>query len=214
MADRDRIDLEDLGARAKRHEPLAFAQIFDHFFERLRRYAYYQTGDIDRAEDIAADVIKTALEKIDSFDDRGGMLGAWLYGIARNLVARYFAEQGRSREVRFDDAGQLRSGDRTEESVLAGLSHQELYEAVSRLPSEQREVIILRYVEGYRSKEVALIMGKKPGAVRGVQHRAILSLKRTLGEAGRAVAGGAGGPKGPGGAAGTGPGGLESTDAG
>ncbi|MHB8894742.1 MAG: sigma-70 family RNA polymerase sigma factor [Candidatus Geothermincolia bacterium] len=207
MADRETIDLEDLGARAKRREPLALAQLFDVFFEKLRRYAFYQTGDLDRAEDIAADTIRAAIESIDHFDDRGGMLGAWLYGIARNLVARQFREQGLKQEVNIDDLP-LTTDDLTEEAVLRDLSYVELYEAISRLPGEQREVIILRYVEGYRSRAVGLIMGKKSGAVRGLQHRAILGLRKALQASGAAP-----GPGQPGAPAGNDSSGLGSSNA-
>lgn len=180
MADREPVDLGNLAVRAKRHEADAFAELFDTFFEKLRRYAYYQTGDLDRAEDIAAEVIKTAIESIDRFDDKGGMLGAWLYGIARNLLARHFREQGLRPEVRLDEAPAIESGEVPEDLVLSNLTYAELYSAISKLPDDQKDVIILRYIEGYRSKTVARIMDKKPGAVRAIQHRAILTLKKAL----------------------------------
>jgi RNA polymerase sigma-70 factor, ECF subfamily len=177
----EKIDLDDLAARAKRHEPLAFAQMFDFFFEKLRRFAYYQTGDLDRAQDIAAEVIKTAIENIDRFEDRGGMLNAWLYGIARNLVLRYQRERGLRQEVSFDDVPPITSSEQPEEEVIRDAGYSELYRAISRLPAEQREVIVLRYIEGYRTKTVAMIIGKNPGTARQIQHRAILALKREMG---------------------------------
>lgn len=191
MADRDNIDLTDLAVRAKRREPLALAQLFDVFFEKLRRYAYYQTGDLDGAEDIAADAIRAAIESLDRFDDRGGMLSAWMYGIARNLVARQYRDHSRGREVGMDQAEALRSGDMPEDRVLRDLSYEELYAAISMLPGEQREVIVLRYIEGYGSQDVGRIMGKRSGAVRGIQHRAIRSLRRKLLSRDAASAGGA-----------------------
>jgi RNA polymerase sigma-70 factor, ECF subfamily len=200
-----KIDLEDLAARAKRREPLALAQLFDFFFEKLRRFAYYQTGDLDSSEDIAAEVIKTAIENIDRFEDRGGMLNAWLYGIARNLVARYHRERGSRPEVTIEETAQIGSGELTEETVIRELDYAELYRAIGKLPAEQREVIILRYIEGYRTKIVAMITGKNPGAARQLQHRAILSLKRELGARGGTGATGAG--------ARDDAGGLESSDA-
>lgn len=180
MEDGGSTDLGDLAGRAKRREPRALAELFDAFFEKLRRYAYYQTGDLDRAEDIAADSIRAAIESLDRFDDRGGSLSAWMYGIARNMVARQLRDRGTRREVSIEQTPHLHSGEQPEESVLRELSYLELYAAVSRLPAEQREVIVLRYVEGYRCEEVGLIMGKRSGAVRGIQHRAIRSLRRAL----------------------------------
>jgi RNA polymerase sigma-70 factor (ECF subfamily) len=180
MAESEAAYLSSLAARAKRREASAFEELFEQFFEKLRRYAYYQLGDLDRAEDLAADVIRAAIESIDRFDDQGGSLGAWIYGIARNLIARQHKERGAGREVGIEESDGLHSAEFTEDLVIKDLSYLELYEAISHLPAEQREVIVLRYIEGYGSKAVAEIMDKRPGAIRAIQHRAIKSLRRRM----------------------------------
>lgn len=186
------VDLRDLAARAKRREADAFALMFDLFFERLRRYAFYRLGDLDRSEDLAADVIRLAIENIERFDDRGGSLDAWLYGIARNLVARQFKEARVKPLVSIEDAPVLSGGERPDERVMRDLSYLELYDAISRLTDEQREVVVLRYIEGLNSKTVAAIVGKNSGAVRGIQHRALQALRKSIGQADQVS--GAGGP--------------------
>lgn len=174
------LDLVDIASRAGRSEPEAYAELFDLFFEKLRRYAYYKTGDIDLAEDIAAEALTKGLESMGGFEDRGGTIGAWLFGIARNVLARHREASGKAELVDLDEDLPGLEEERPENIVLARMSHQNLYEALSRLPEEQREVVLLRFMERYDTRTVARIMEKRPGAVRALQHRAISSLRGML----------------------------------
>ncbi|MBU1672681.1 MAG: sigma-70 family RNA polymerase sigma factor [Actinobacteria bacterium] len=170
--------LVELAERARLYEPEAFGEMFDLYYEKLRRYMYYHTGDLDASEDLASDVLTTAMEKIEGFDDRGGTLGAWLFGIARNLLARRREAASKSSQVELDEASAVPVEQTPEDLVLEADSHESLYEALSRLPDEQREVVLLRFLEGYSVKEVAGMIGRKPGAVRALQFRAVRALGR------------------------------------
>jgi RNA polymerase sigma-70 factor (ECF subfamily) len=69
-----------------------------------------------------------------------------------------------------------------EESVLAGLSNRALLDAVRALGPDQQECVVLRFLEGLSVRETALAMGKKEGAVRALQLRAVRALARQLPE--------------------------------
>lgn len=172
--------LIDIASRAKQYDPEAFAEIFDLFFEKIRRYMYFHTGDIDMAEDLAAEVFTLALECIKNFDDRGGSIGSWLYGIARNTLAGHYRSIGKSSIVPLDSEFPAPETEKPEETVLSELTYADLYRAMALLPPEQKEVVILRFIEGYRVKTVAKMMNKSPGAVRALQHRALVSLRKTF----------------------------------
>lgn len=171
-------DPVEVAARAKEYDPEAFGALFDRYFEKIRRYAYFQTGDLDAADELASEVFKQALESIASFDDRGGSIGAWLYGIARNIIAAHFRAAGKMGTVITDSAAFIAVGGEPEKRVLEKSTYEDLYTAITRLPAEQREIIILRFIEGYRVTTVARILDKRPGAVRAQQHRAIASLRK------------------------------------
>jgi len=171
-------ELVDVAARAKRYEPDALARLFDLYFEKLRRYMYYKTGNLDRAEDLAAEALTRGIESIEKFEDRGGTIGAWLFGIARNLLARERESDGRAEMVELEERFPAEEEEQPEKILLVELSHEELYEALSRLPDEQREVVLLRFMEGYDVKTVAQIIAKKPGAVRALQFRAVRALQK------------------------------------
>lgn len=141
---------------------------------------YFHTGDLEMAEELAAEVLTRSLESIGNFDDRGGSLGAWLYGIARNTLAGHYRAIGRLSTVPLDSEWPAPDAGKPEEIVLSRLTYEGLHRAVARLPQEQREVVILRFIEGYRVKAVAKITNKSSGAVRAIQHRAVVSLRKIL----------------------------------
>ena len=170
-------ELIDVAEKAKLYEPEALAQLFDLYFEKLRRYVYYKTGNLEKAEDLAAEALTKGIEGIGNFKDRGGTIGAWLFGIARNLLARERETAGKAQLVELEDELPVEEEEQPERLVLVKLSNEELYDALSRLPDEQREVVLLRFMEGYDAKTVGEIMGRKPGAVRALQFRAIQALK-------------------------------------
>ncbi|MBN2169325.1 MAG: sigma-70 family RNA polymerase sigma factor [Actinobacteria bacterium] len=172
--------LSEIAARAKQHDPGAFSELFDLFFERLRGYMYFKTGDLDMAEDLAAETLARGFENIDNFTDRGGTIGAWLFGIARNLMARERESKAKAELVELDKGALVADEELTDLEVLEKLDHAELYRAISTLPDEQQEVVLLRFMERYDVRTVAKIMGKKPGAVRALQFRAFNSLRETL----------------------------------
>jgi len=172
--------LIEVAAKAKKRDPEAFAILFDTYFEKLRRYIYYKTGDLDAAEDLASETLVEGLESIDRFEDRGGTIGAWLFGIARNVVARKYEDLGKARAQELEEGMAGEEDSIPENVVLSQLNNEELYEALSMLPDEQREVILLRFMEGYSAKKVGRIMSKRPGAVRALQFRATRALGRVL----------------------------------
>ncbi|MBU1669890.1 MAG: sigma-70 family RNA polymerase sigma factor [Actinobacteria bacterium] len=174
-------DPVEVASRAARYDREAFAELFDRFFEGIRRYAYFHTGDEDLADDMAAEVFSQALASIENFTDRGGTIGAWLYGIARNVVAGHFRKSGRVHEVGLSDELAEPEEHGPVQTVFEEMSNLELYEALSTLPDMQRDVVVLRFIEGYDVDGVARIVGKRPGAVRALQHRAMISLRKVFG---------------------------------
>lgn len=178
-ASEEEWDPVDVAERARRYDPDAFAALFDRYFEKMRRYVYYHTGDPDLADELAAEVFRQALDSIATFDDRGGTIGAWLYGVARNVLASHFRTSRRGQQCEaLDETLAGPEGEGPEVTVLERLTHEQLYRAIARLPREQRDVVIPRFIEGYRVDTVASILGKRPGAVRAQQHRAIGALRR------------------------------------
>src|SRR2546425_8525586 len=168
-----------LAVRASRGDVAAFGSLYDKHVDAVYRYVYYRVRNDAEAEDLTSDVFMKALRAISKYEPRQAFL-AWLYRIARNAV---IDKSRRTRiQISFEDALAHPGVDQVVEpdSALLALSDKEaVREALSRLTPLQQEVIVLRFVEGYSTQEIAAFVGKREGTVRGIQFRALEAL-RTL----------------------------------
>ncbi|WP_131742989.1 sigma-70 family RNA polymerase sigma factor [Actinomadura roseirufa] len=173
--------LKALVLRARDGDAEAFGSLYDHYVELVYRYVYYRVGSHSLTEDLTSETFLRALRRICDFHWQGKDFGAWLVTIARNLVTDHF-KSGRYRlEVSTAD---LVEPDRPQEGpervVLDSMTNRTLLAAVRRLGSEQQECVVLRFLHGLSVAETALIMGKKTGAIKALQYRAVRSLARML----------------------------------
>jgi RNA polymerase sigma-70 factor (TIGR02952 family) len=173
--------LRDLVLRARDGDAEAFGGLYDHYVDIVYRYVYYRVDSHPLAEDLTSETFLRALRRMHAFHWRGTDFGAWLVTIARNLIADHF-KSGRHR-LEICTAELLepgRTADGPEHAVLDAMTHRTLLEAVRRLGSEQRECVVLRFLHGLSVAETALVMGKRTGAIKALQHRAVRALGRAL----------------------------------
>ena len=153
-AERERlIALVEL-ARAGDKE--AFGLLYDHYQASVYRFLYYRTRSQTLAEDLTSETFFRALRSMNSFRWQGKDFGAWLMTIARNLTMDHF-KAGRTRlEMTTED---MTPHDDTtegpEDTVLAGLTNEVLLTALTELPVEQRECLIMRFLQGLSIAETA-----------------------------------------------------------
>ncbi|MEO7003030.1 MAG: sigma-70 family RNA polymerase sigma factor [Ktedonobacterales bacterium] len=172
-----------LVARATQRDAEAFSQLYRLYFERIYRYARLKLANAADAEDLASAVFFNAWRTIDRFSPRGETsFAAWLFRLAHNaLIDRYRRERD---VVSLDgDHPSFASAELTpgpEVLLEKRMRFDDLRAALQLLTEEQREVVLLRFVEGLSAREVGDIMGKQEGAVRGMQFRAIEALRRAL----------------------------------
>lgn len=172
-----------LVTRAIQRDREAFSQLYNLYFDRVYRYARLKVSHTADAEDVTAAVFLSAWRMIDRFSPKHELsFAGWLFRLAHNvLVDRY----RRKREtVSLDSVGNDALGigafPGPEIELEWRLTLAELHDALLNLTEEQREVVLLRFVEGLSAREVGSIMGKQEGTVRGMQFRAIESLRRAL----------------------------------
>lgn len=169
--------------RAKEGNSAAFAEIYEHYQPIVYRYIFYRVGDAATAEDLTAEVFVRLVENIGRFTYRGRPLLAWLYTIARNVVIDHYRRVGQSPTLPLDER-LVATKDGPEEAFEQVLTQQRLAAAIARLTEDQRQVVLLRFVEGLDSETVARMLGRPVGAVKALQHRALAALRRILGEGG------------------------------
>jgi RNA polymerase sigma-70 factor (ECF subfamily) len=156
--------------------------LFDALQPPLLRFLMWQ--EPSAAEDLAAETWLAVAERIGSFDGVEGQFRAWIFGIARRRLADH-RRRGARRGTAPVDTRTLEAvadPDDPAELVVEKLSGEEaIARMVAALPPDQAEVLMLRVVGGLSVDESAEVMGKRPGAVRVLQHRALRRLARQLG---------------------------------
>jgi RNA polymerase sigma-70 factor (TIGR02952 family) len=181
--DADGVDVWGLVHRAQAGDAEAFGELYDHYVTMVHRYVYHRVGDRATAEDVTSETFVRALRRIDSLSFQGRDVGAWLVTIARNIIR----DQVKSSRFRLEvTTADMRDADRAtdgpEDAVVQHLTNQQLLECVQQLGSEQQECIVLRFLHGLSVSETAEIMGKKDGAIKALQHRAVRRLAGLLPE--------------------------------
>jgi RNA polymerase sigma-70 factor (ECF subfamily) len=178
----DRAGDEDrnLALRAGKGDAAAFGALYDRYVEAVYRYVFYRVRNDADAEDLVSDVFMRALRAIPRYEPRVAFL-AWLYRIARNAVIDR-ARRSRT-QISFEDALAHPGADQVVEpdaTILALSDKEAVRGALAKLTPLQQEVIVLRFVEGYSTHEIADLVGKREGTVRGIQFRALEALRALI----------------------------------
>jgi len=172
-------DEENLVRRAKQRDGQAFAQLYEAHFDKIYRYMALRRGDRTEAEDMPQQVFLSALQSISSFQWKGVPFTAWLFRIAHNQAIDYLRKKSKQPATMLNES-LASGGDDPELMVERSIDIEELLLATRRLTEAQREVISLRFTSGLSIAEVARIMGKSQGAIKALQHSAILTLRKVM----------------------------------
>jgi RNA polymerase sigma-70 factor (ECF subfamily) len=158
----------------------AFAELYERYVEQVYRYTYYRTANRADAEDLTEQVFLQAWAAIDRFRWQGKPFLAWLYAVAHNAVVDWRRRAAPSDSL---DAGELPmdiASQTAAREMTQWMDAELLARAISRLTPEQRQVITLKFVDGFDTAEVARLMDKREGTIRALQLRALQSLRRVL----------------------------------
>ncbi len=171
-------DEESLVHWAKQGDQKAFTQLYEEHFDRIYRYVALRIGDRIEAEDMTQQVFLKALQSISSFKWKGTPFAAWLFRIAHNQVVDYLRKK-QKQPVALDES--LVSSDSNPQLMVEhSLDIKQLLSATRQLTEAQREVISLRFTSELSIAQVAKIMSKSQGAVKALQHSAIVALRKAL----------------------------------
>ena len=174
---RAEADKEKTGGREYYEAKLA--GLYEEYYDKIARYAYVRIGNRAEAEDIAGEVFLKALQSLESYQERGAPMQAWLFRIAHNLVVDHLRKVTKHRTVAID-ALPVEAGSDPASIAERNVEFERVAGAMVNLTQEQREVLGLRFFGGLSSKEVGSILKKSDGAVREMQRAAIEKLRRLL----------------------------------
>jgi RNA polymerase sigma-70 factor (ECF subfamily) len=175
----DRETERRLVQRAIDRDAGAFAELYDQYVVRIYRHIYYLVNDRREAEDLTAQTFLKAWEAIDRYRERGAPFVAWLLRIAHNLTVSYLRSKREhsALDEGYVDQKRVRN---PEEALEQSADERSVRQAVLQLREEQRQVIMLRFVEELDYRDVAAVIGKSVPAVRVIQHRALGNLRRLM----------------------------------
>src|SRR5580658_908203 len=142
----------------------------------LRAFAISLCGHVDRADDLVQETLLRALAHIDSFQP-GTNMPAWLFTILRNL----FRSEYRKRRREVEDAdGRYAETLKSHPEQTGRVEFSEFREALAKLPSDQREALILVGASGFSYEEAAGICGCAVGTIKSRVNRARTRLAELL----------------------------------
>jgi RNA polymerase sigma-70 factor (ECF subfamily) len=179
----ERTRLIALVELARTGDSEAFGMLYDHYQGSVYRFLFYRTRSSTLAEDLTSETFFRALRNMQNFRWQGKDFGAWLMTIARNLATDHF-KAGRTRlELTTEDMGLHDDAtEGPEHSVLASLTNELLLKALTELPSEQKDCLIMRFLQGMSIAETAEVLGRSEGAVKQLQLRGVRNLAKLMPE--------------------------------
>lgn len=176
-------DVADLVLRARAGNRKAFGRLYELYADQIYGYAYARLSNPADAEDATELTFLRAFENMGKYELRGAPFVSWLYRIAHNLIVDRYRSGGKVISVDFEEQHVPTVREDPSEVFQRNSGCEDLYRAISRLTDEQREVVVLRFLDGRRTSDVADIMGRSEGSVRSLQWRALRSLERELSRA-------------------------------
>lgn len=156
----------------------AFAELYEHFADKIFRFIYFKVNDKELAQDLTAEVFlriwkqlrdpKVSIERIRPF----------LFVTARNLVIDHYRSKAKMPQVDLEQAGEVSEPADLRERFSIQEDAQFILQVIKRLKQSYQEILLLRHVEELSLKEIASVIDKTPVAARVLLHRANHALKR------------------------------------
>lgn len=172
-------DERGLVERAKSGDTQALARLYEENFDRVYRYIALRVGNAADAEDLTAKVFIKMLESITSFKWRGVPFSAWLFRIAHNLAVDHLRQKAKKGHLVLDESMAVSEIDPAAVAEVR-LNIEQLNVALEQLTQNQKEVMALRFGAGLSTAEAAKVLGKREGAVKALQHSALMALRKRL----------------------------------
>ena len=177
--DRDRVVA--LVRQSQAGDAEAFGQLYDRYVDGIYRFCYHRVSSVSLAEDLTSETFFRALRAIGTFQWQGRDFGAWLTTIARNLVTNHYrSSRARLETVSAELPERRDSGPGPEEEALTRLTNEALGRALGELVADQRDCLIMRFLQGLTTAQTAEVLGRSEAAVRQLQLRAVRNLANRL----------------------------------
>lgn len=164
---------------AKGGDADAFGQLYEAYLDKIYRYIYFRVTDEQIAEDLISQVFTKAWENLSRYQPSGRPFIAWLYTIAHNTVIDHY--RTRKDTVPIENTLSLASdAPSPHEQVELHFETDNLRTALQTLTPEQQQVVVLKFISGMSTDEIAGQLRKSAGAIRALQMRALQALAKQM----------------------------------
>jgi RNA polymerase sigma-70 factor (ECF subfamily) len=173
-------DIEQEIVSSAQQTPESFGLLYDHYFPKIYNYIYHRVRNTQLAEDLVSETFYKALANIQKFKWRERSFACWLYTIARNQIVDTYRK---TTPVLLDESwaeGLPSTGDDPEEKVMQDAVKKELLLIIRTLSQDQQDALLLRFQEGLKIKEIALIMDRNEGAVKALLFRGLKNMRKKM----------------------------------
>src|SRR5881398_2323565 len=173
-------DLKLLVEQAQQGNRDALEELYLLHFDRIYSYLHMSVGNRHDAEDLTTQTFLNMLESIKRFRWQSAPFSAWLFRIAHNLAMDHFRASRRWQPEEDVPEPPGEEEPSAEAQALQSIGRQSMLELIENLSQEQQQVLTLKFVFNFPNAEVATILGKTEGAVKSLQHRALVSLQKHI----------------------------------
>lgn len=173
------IDDAELVAAARNGDEEAWVLLYRRAYPRLRAYLARRLGPAD-AEDAVHETMARAVAGLDRYRVGPAGFDGWLFGIARHVSADHHRRQTRTKRQPVASVPDPQAGADPHERLEVAEEHDQVRRAFEALNAGDRELLELRVVAGLSAEQVASVLGRRPGAVRTAQSRALARLRQLL----------------------------------
>jgi RNA polymerase sigma-70 factor (ECF subfamily) len=170
---------EELVERAKQ-DRAAFGELYDRYRQRIYRFVSSRVDGQAAAEDLTEEVFFKALQHIRSYRDVGGSFSPWLYRIASNAITDHYRRSRRRPEPLEAVRDEVDPTDAVLDLVIKRERRRRAWQAIDRLPRQQRAAMILKFSADLSPDEVGRRLRKSPAAAKLLVHRAVRRLRLEL----------------------------------
>ena len=159
----------------------AFGELYQRYAHIIFRFIYSHLSERFEAEDLTEEVFLRVWRSLSNYREQGVPFLAYLFKIARNALVDFYRHAGRTGGLMSIEEKPL-TDTRSDpaEAAIIHLEHQEVRQTLEQLREDYRMVLILRFLSGLSPEETGEVMGRTPGAVRILQHRALSALRNLL----------------------------------
>jgi RNA polymerase sigma factor (sigma-70 family) len=159
----------------------AFLGLYQIYFRRVYQYALYRCQDTAAAEDLTSAVFQAALERVQRYDHRLAVFGAWLFGIARNIASRqYRANQRRSAPLEVVEEQVQVGAVSLERQVMQRERSTRLLVLLKGLNEREQDIISLKFGAQLTNRQIAGMSGMSESSVGVTVYRALRKLRRGM----------------------------------